>query len=222
MDAATLQNRIYRGYGKAAARLGLPNVVSRPTSAADPLANVIGTLPCSFNAEDWKYVKPNKYGRPTWYGLFDASTTQAGDYLVGPQGTFFIAAQQLHLSVLCVECNRSIALLRQPAPSASTGAQPYGGVCIAESEPGLGTLDPSGALVKGWPCSILIGGRTEKGGTLPMSTKDAGWQILLPKSVPLVLRASDVLLDDLGRRYVLEAAELSDLGWRCNAKEVHP
>jgi hypothetical protein len=102
------------------------------------------------------------------------------------------------------------------------GAQPYGGVCVAESVAVLGAVDAAGALVTGWPCSILIGGRTEKGGTLPMSTKDAGWQIMLPRALPEQPAANSIFLDDLGRRYIVEAAELSELGWRCNVKEVHP
>jgi hypothetical protein len=27
--------------------------------------------------------------------------------------------------------------------------------------------------------------------------------------------------DDLGRRYVIDGAELTDLGWRINANELH-
>ncbi|MBT2299270.1 hypothetical protein J7E70_02225 [Variovorax paradoxus] len=221
MDAATLQDRINKGYGKAAARLGILHSVARPLTAAAPLLNIQGTLLCSFNAEDWKYLKPNKYGRPTWYGLFDGSLTRAGDYLIGPAVTYFIAAQQPLLSILCVDCNRQVALLRPPPAAASTGAQGYGGTCAADSTPALGTVDANGALVNGWPCSILLGGRQEHGTNLPMAVNNAGFQILLPPSVPIVIRASDIFLDDLGRRYIAEAAELSDLGWRINAREAH-
>ncbi|CAN7328822.1 hypothetical protein LJR084_001918 [Variovorax sp. LjRoot84] len=223
MDAATLQDRIYRGYGKAAVRLGVLHDVFRPSGVLDPLASVSKLLAilASFNAEDWKYIKPSKYGKPFWYGLFDATPTRPGDYLVGPAVTYFIAAQQLHLTVLCVECNRSVALLRAPAPASSTGAQPYGGVCAADSDAALGSLNPDGSLATGWPCSILLGGRQEHGTDLPMAVNNAGFQVLLPPSVPLVIRASDVFLDDLGRRYIVEAAELTDLGWRINSREAH-
>lgn len=224
MDAATLQSRIYKGYGKAAVRLGLANNVYRPAGTANPLAagNLLVSLLASFNSEDWSYLKPNKYGRPTWYGLFDGSLTRAGDYLVGPKGTFFIAAQQLHLSILCVECNRSVALVRAPAASSPTGVQAYGGACATEDTAALGTLNGDGTLSAGWPASILLAGKSEQGVGLPMSVKNAGFQILLPASIPLVINASDTFLDDLGRRYVAEACELTDLGWRINAKEAHP
>ncbi|MGJ7529849.1 hypothetical protein [Variovorax sp. GB1P17] len=220
MDAATLQNRIYKGYGKAAVRLGVSYSIARPLLAAAPLANVVGSVLASFNAEDWEYVKPNKYGKATWYGLFDGTLTQAGDYLLGPQGPFFIAGQQLHLSILCVACNRSVGLLRPAPPVSGTGVQGYGGTCIADGTAGLGTIT-NGVLSNGWPASILLGGRQGHGTELPMAVSNAGWQILLPPSVPIVINASDIIIDDLGRRYIAEAAELTDLGWRINCKEAH-
>ncbi len=221
MDAAKLQSRIYKGYGKAAKRLGVSYDIARPIYPANPLGNIVGSLLASFNAEDWKYIKPNKYGKATWYGLFDATTTQVGDYLLGPQGPFFIAAQQLHLSVLCVGCNRSVALMRAPEGASAVGAQAYGGVCASESGAALGDIDSNGCMVSGWPASVLFGGRQAHGTELPMSVSNACFQILLPASVPEVISASDIFVDDLGRRFQADACELTDLGWRVNAKEVH-
>lgn len=223
MDGATLQKKIWAGYGKAASRLGMLNDLFRPIGAVNPLASdtKIQSLLASFNAQDWTYIKPNKYGNPLWYGLFDATPTRQGDYLVGPQGTFFIAEQQLHLSILMVECNRTVALLRAAAPANATGSQPYGGACITENTAALGGLNSLGNVTTGWPASVLIGGRSSGATLLPMSAKNAGWQILLPASVPVTIHAGDVLLDDLGRRYITEACELTDAGWRINAKEAH-
>ncbi|XLV72565.1 hypothetical protein ACKZDW_07910 [Ralstonia syzygii subsp. celebesensis] len=44
----------------------------------------------------------------------------------------------------------------------------------------------------------------------------------MPPSVPVVVRSGDILTDDLGKRYAVEGAEQSDIGWRINAQEVHP
>lgn len=223
MDAATLQSRIFKGYGKAAVRLGVLCDLYRPIGAVDPIAPAtkLQSILASFNAQDWKYIRPNKYGNPTWYGLFDATPTMQGDYLIGSQGTFFIAGQQLHLSILMVECNRTLALMRAPAKTNATGAQPYGGLCVAEDVATLGAINASGAVTTGWPASVLLGGRADSASNLPLSVKNAGWQILLPASVPVPIHAGDVLLDDLGRRYLTEACELTDAGWRINAKEAH-
>lgn len=211
MNAAQIQARIYAGYGKAALSLGTLYNQHRPSGAANPLATIRGTLHASFNAEDFGYKKPNKYGQPTWYGVFDGNVTQPGDYLVGAAGTFFIAAQQSHLPILLVECNRVVRVLRAPEVE-SVGAVSYSGACAADAV----------EVLTGWPASILLKGRAEPTGTgLPAATKNIGWQILLPPSIPITINASDILVDDLGRRYAVQGAEQTDLGWRIQSVEEH-
>lgn len=220
MDAATLQSRIYAGYGKAALRIGQLYSQYRPSGFANPLATQRGTLYASFNSEDMKYSRPNKYGKATWYGVFDGSLTQAGDYLVGPGGTFFIAAQQQALPILVVGCNRTVRIGRTPT-DATPGLQAYSGVVESDQVDVLGTSDALGGIATGWPASILIGGRSDKDGKLPSSVKSAGMIILLPPSVPIAIIESDIIHDDLGRRYAVYTAELTDLGWRIQANEEH-
>lgn len=190
--------------------------VHRPSNPADPLAASLGTTLA------YPYRTPKGHGDADWFLMIGEDLAQVGDYLVAGDEIYIYALAPFLMPAQAIRCNRKVALLEPPAPAATVGAQPYGGVCMGEAQAVLGTLDAAGALATGWPCSILIGGRTEKGGTLPMSTKDAGWQILLPRALPAQPRASGIFLDDLGRRYIVEAAELSELGWRCNVKEVHP
>lgn len=210
MDGATLQARIYRGYAAAAQRIGQQYAQYRPGGAGDPLSAAIGTLPVSFNAEDMTYARPNAYGKALWYALLDGTQTQPGDYLDGPGGTFFIAAQQQALPILAVGCNAKVRISRMTAPTAA-GAVGYGGVIESQA------VD----VLSNWPASILIGGRSDKIVSTAMSVKSSGWQILLPPSVPIAINQGDVLHDDLGRRYAVYAAELTDLGWRLNANEEH-
>lgn len=210
MDGETLQRRIYSGYAKAALRIGQLYSQYRPSGATNPLATIRGSLYASFNAEDMTYARPNKYGKPTWYAVMDGSLTQPGDYLQGPGGTFFIAAQQQALPILAVECNRTIRMARMIAPTAA-GVVGYGGIVEAQETD----------ILTGWPCSILIGGRSDKAGDLPAGVKSAGWVALLPPSVPVTIMAGDILHDDLSRRYAVYSAELTDLGWRLNVNEVH-
>lgn len=222
MDAATLQNRIYKGYGKAAQRIGPLYTQYRPGGSQNPLAAPYANLNASFNAEDMKYGRPNKYGKPTWYGIFDGSETQAGDYLVAVDGggPFFIAAQQLALPILCVECNRRVRIARMPIQDGA-GLAGYSGVVESSETDVLGQSDGAGNMVHGWPASILIGGRSDRDAHLPSSVKSAGWVVLLPPSVPISITESDVIIDDLGRRYPVYAAELTDLGWRLQVNEEH-
>jgi len=215
MDGQTLQAKIYSGYAKAANVIGLSFSLYRPLSAGAPLGNLVGTLKAALDSSpEYGFKKPNEYGDPTWFALINDATTQAGDYLVNTSGTYFIAGKQFLLPVIVVECNRSLKLTRQQAQS-GVGALGYGGSVAAHDTDVLGA---TGAL---WPASILFGSRSQVSLNLPQGAKNSGWRILLPPSVPITVMAGDIATDDLGRRYVVEGAELTDLGWRINAQEVH-
>ena len=178
------------------------------STGKSPLTNVPYTkLFVSLNAEDMGYRRPNKYGKATWFALFDAKNAVIGDYLVGDQGIFFIAAMQLLLPILVVECNRVVTVFR-PQVQDDIGAVGYSGTTLANQT----------ALMTGWPCSILQGTKGEKNETaLPGDTRSPWWTILLPKADDIQILPNDIITDDLGIRYVVSSPELSDLGWRITA-----
>ena len=204
-----LKDRIARGLGAAARHIGAPYDAYRPVSAADPLdpRNRYLRLPAAFNAEDPAFKHPTGYGRATWFGIFDNAYTQPGDYLTGPAGTFFIAAQQALLPNLCVLTNRVLSLSRPAAPT-TPGVNTYGGVLFATATP----------LLTAWPGSILTAGSGSPG-DLPSDANIPSWTVLLPDT-PIPLRAADIIQDDLGRTYVIGTAEYSALGWRILAKQA--
>jgi hypothetical protein len=207
VDQASIQSKIWGGYASAAKRLGADFQFYRP-GATFPGAPLF-TRPVSLNAEDMKYGKPNKYAKPTWYALADGTGLQAGDYLVGPQGTFFVAALQPLLPILVVECNRTATLSRVQAQT-YVGAGGYGGM----------TGNNETAYASGVPCSILQGTKGEKNDAgLPGDTRLPWWQILMPAQAGTV-EYGDLIVDDLGRRYVVSSPELTDLGYRITAAMV--
>lgn len=210
MDSDTLQKKIYQGYGKAALRIGPVNTVYRATSAVLPKGATITTLNASFNAEDMKYGRPNKYGKPTWFGVFDGTLTRVGDYLVGSQGTFFIAAMQLTLPILMVECNRTLTVLR-PQQQTGVGGVGYGGnTSVGES-----------VLMQGWPASVLQGTKGERTeAMLPGDVRSPWWITLMPAYSGVVLRSDDIMTDELNRRYVISSAELTGAGWRLTCMQA--
>lgn len=215
MDGPTIQTRVYAGYAKAAKVIGLPFSLYRPLTANSPLGNLVGTLKAAMDSTpDYKFKKPNEYGDATWYALIDDATAQAGDYLVNANGTYFIAGKQFLLPVIVVECNRTAKITRQQAQT-GVGAVGYGGNVPSQE------VDVLGAPGAFWPASILFGGKSQQGVGLPAGVNNIGWRILLPPSVPITIKAGDIVTDDLGRRYAIDGAELTDLGWRINAQEVH-
>lgn len=214
MDGNTIQQRIYAGRGKAAQRIGLPCRVLRPQIASAPLANLITTLPVAFNAMDSSYTKASLYGKPVWYADLDGRFTAPGDYLVrvSDGAIWFIAAQQQLLPIVAVECNRRVTIARQ-ASATVCGVGGYSG--LQDPTDYLGTADSL------WPASILIGGRALSAIGLPSDVKEAGWRILLPPSIPVPIAAGDIIADDLERRFAVESAEQTDMGWRLTVNEAH-
>ena len=213
MDGATLQAKIYAGYASAALRVGLPCDQYRPLTATNPLnsINKMQTLPASFNAADMKYGKPNLYGKPVWYCLVDGTQVQPGDYIVNPSGAiWFIAAMQSLLPIVAIDCNRTISM-RRAQQTAAAGLVAYNTDVVSDET----------VLMTGWPCSILQGTKGEKNETgLPGDVRTPWMIVLLPQVPGVVIRTSDIILDDLGRRYIVSDAELSDLGWRMTAVQA--
>jgi hypothetical protein len=211
MDGAKLQSKIYIGYGKAAKRIGFDYQQFRATSVNDPMStSPLQTLPASFTTK-FTYSAPNKYGEATWLGLFDARQFQPGDFLVGRQGTFFIAAMQDTLPIYCVQTNRMVDVIRvsQDAP---VGLGSWAGDKRASTEV---------VIMRGWPASIVQGTKGETNeAKLPGDVKTPWWAILMPAWPGLVLRTSDIIRDDLDRKYVISSAELTDMGWRITAMQA--
>lgn len=220
MDAATLQAKLYAGYGKAAKVMGADFDLYRPSGPNSPIgpARRVGTVKMALDSQaDYKFRNPNEYGDATWYALTDGSVLQPGDYFRNSQGTFFVAGMQPLLPILIVECTRTIRIVRQQSRT-DVGVMGYGGVQTDNELDVLGTDDPA----THWPASVLLGG----GGGLPNlglpgSVPAASRRVLLPPSVPVNLFAGDIIMDDLGRRLSVIAPELTELGWRINAAEIH-
>lgn len=211
MDGPTLQQKIWRSYALSALRAGLSYNLFRATGPMNPMTGTpLATLPAAFGPTDYAFGAPQSYGRATWQCLIDGAQTLVGDMLVGPK-TWFIVAQQALLPILVVEAPRTIQL-RRPFRESGVGYQSaYGG-----STPATETV-----VMAGWPASILIGGRGESGlAKLPDDLKASGWDILMPSWPGLALATSDIVEDDLGRRFGIEAAELTPLGWRLTTLQL--
>ena len=214
MDAATIQARIYYGRGKVAQYIGETCNQYRPLAAMGPLTHQIGPINAAFNAGDSTYLKPNKYGNPIWYADLDGRLAHPGDYLVriSDGAVWFIAAMQHLLPIIAIDCPRQVKVSRMAA-STTVGAGPYNGLINPTD-----IIGTTGAL---WPASILQGGRALSAAGIPSDVKEGGWKILLPPSVPITIQATDIITDDLGRRFAVESSELTDLGFRLTANEAH-
>ena len=210
MDSNQFQDKVYFGLGKTARYLGSAADAYRPSSAFHPLdqQNRFLRLPVWFTSTSNSVTGTNVYGQPLWHGVFDASYTRPGDYLVWQSKVYFIASQEPLLPVLCVMTNRVVSISR-PNVQALPAANPYGGYASGASTPLLGDF-PALVLSETKSGSSLV--------NLPTDQALAFWYVLLPALSELLITPGDLLTDDLGRNAVVTESELSSLGWRLSAK----
>lgn len=222
MDAATLQARVYSGYAKAALRVGLPHTICRPTTAANPTAapNQIGTTLAAFTVHssgNFNFDKPSDYSKPTFHALLDGAAVNKGDYLIDVAtglGFFFIAEKSPLVPILAVQCNRTVTFAA-PGPSAFVdGSAGYQGTI------GEAAVTNETPFLVAWPASVLQGARSVATHFLPGDVGTGMWEVLLPFLAGTNIATGDLMSDDLGNRYCIRTAELTDLGWRLNAQQT--
>ncbi|HBK05769.1 MAG TPA: hypothetical protein DDZ81_07865 [Acetobacteraceae bacterium] len=182
----------------------------RPEGPSDPLdrKNRFLRLPTAFVPARGTGSHTNVYGEALWHGLFDASYTRPGDYLVVGAGTYFIASQAPLLPVLCVRTNRTISASRAGMQT-NAALNGYGGY----------TPSARRMLMEKWPASVLGDGRSASSSAgLPTDQAAPIWDILLPSVAGVLLSPGDIVTDDLGRTAIIAGSELTNLGWRISAK----
>lgn len=209
--SSSLGNVFNLGPQISAQILGSPYQQFRPSGANNPLGVycLIAEILAWITADkDSMANKPNTYAKPVFYGLFDPTITQVGDYLVGPLGTFFISSQDVPMPMQLVSCNHTISISTAADFSVPGAQSTYGGDQVATET----------IIATNWPCSLLQGTKGETGTTkLPGDVKQPWSAVLLPV-IPGVIISNDMILtDDLGQRHITSSCELSDLGWRITA-----
>ena len=204
MDERTLQDRMSKGMGVAARRVGCLFDLYRPAGIVRPVSpgNRVMTLSAAFKPSGGRAGVA--YGQSLWSGTFDSSYTQTGDYLANASETYFLASQLPGLDVRCVRTNRVVSIVR-PMPATQGG---YSGFFST----------PGDVVVTDWPACLLASGGQADSGRVG-ETRFGGWTLLLP-ALPAVPQIADVVSDDLGGAYVVGSAEQSVLGWRLAVRQV--
>ncbi len=206
--SSLIQAKIYAGNGIAAGVLGQPFDVYRPTSSTYPTAKLF-SINAAFtihSSGDYNFHKPSDYKGPLFHALVDGTLLQVGDYLNNPGnvfGPFFLISLNPLVPILAVSCNHIVSFYRR-ASDADVGSLSYGGNDPSTDQP----------LMLNWPVSLLKGSRGLREAELPGNVGFGMFDILAPYSLGVNLLIGDIIIDDLGLRYVIQSAELTDLGWR--------
>jgi hypothetical protein len=245
MDFATIQQKIYTGYGKAALRLGESYQIYRSSSAINPLdqSNLLGTILAGFNIDVNLYKNPNKFGNSLWNVMADGSQLQNYDYLV--------AANFIGLSgggnLLLANGGR---LIIQPSGDSSdlktfyvSDMQPLVPIQAVECNRIVTVIRPTQPLPAGGPtgyggyvqndpstftvvmqdcpASVLQDSKGRSNPiSLPTSALKAYVKVYLPFLGETFLQTGDLINTDLNVSYQIQQAELTDQGWRIIAQEL--
>jgi hypothetical protein len=210
MDIRHLQDRVYWGLNRVASVLGESTDAYRPKGASDPLdrSNRFMRLQAAFSRVDGNFDQPIGYGVPVCRGYFDASYTRVGDYLVQGSAIWFIAEQESMLPVMCVRTNRIITVTRLLGPDTKVSSDPSNVTATIN-------------VITRWPASVLgTGTEGRSQAQLPGDTRIPSWTTLLPSIEDQTLQPADIILDENGTTGVVVAAEISNLGWRLNVRQV--
>ena len=206
MDAAEIQRLAALGFGIAGGILGSTYTQYRPTTANNPLTNVVQAISAAFDiVPGFKFAGPAPWGKPTRFGLFDTTNVAVGDYFVGQNQTLFVSAFQLYEPPELVLCNGTVTIAapgEDTLPGLSTS---YAGRTNASDQ----------VVATGWPVSILI---KQKGDLdpvkLPADVRSASFEVLMPVIPGVPITPSLRLTDTAGNTYVVNAAEQTAFGWR--------
>jgi hypothetical protein len=152
--------------------------------------------------DDYEVFRTRSSADPLMSGnlIMRLPVIRPGDYLRGPRGVLFVAALPPMERALCVLTNAVIDVLRPSGPN-NAGLNGYGGIIDEGLE----------VVLSGWPVQVTVlsgGGQ----GALPADGGRSSSSVLFPVT-PAAIKASDLLQDDAGTRYVVKTSEASEMGW---------
>jgi hypothetical protein len=200
---AIIQSHVNHGYSIAASKVGHTFVVFRPLDTGPVLRNqnIVQELPLAFDQDyHFGFMKPSEYNKQNYYALLDLTLIKVGDYLWDyDQHIFFVAWIEPLRPAELTRCDATINLI-QPSGSIDNG---YGGDTTPVTK------------ITGWPIAISPGTKGETNEAHTPGSVRSPWMIgyapLLPDGV--MIEEYDVIIDELGRRYVVSMPSLGKEGW---------
>lgn len=207
MSAKSLQNTIYRAYGKVSGLLGFNHVVYRPIDYSIPAvdyANWVADIKASVSIDE-AYSSTMKFTVPIWTLWADGTKLKVGDILEDSEHdrTFFIISMQPHLPINCIEATDAVKISR----AAYTKAD---GIKTKSEE-----VIMNGLVANIQPASSAP---FDNGNPAP-SSADAKWDVycFAPRGS---IQIDDIVTDKDGRRASVTAANWYPTGYKLACTEV--
>lgn len=216
MDGTIAQYKVYKGYGKAADKIGLPYKVYRSANGLSPIspANYLYDLNLS-PTQTWTYMSPNKFTASTWMMVIDGTQVEIGDFLVGTEHTFYIAGKQHLLPILGVECDRKVTISIAEIPDIlnQKGKIDYSAMDIPPEN--------KTNIIENCPCSFLIGSKGERNDVdIPLDVKMPWYAVYVPYFSGVHIPVASFIDDEFGQRYQINGNQRTDIGWKLVAQTL--
>jgi hypothetical protein len=215
MNGDRLQQIVEKGYKIAATKVGFSFRHYRPSGVSSPIGpgTLLGLIAASFpvsGGQGFNYEKMVDHSTRYYSVMTDVSLIEPGDFFAHDAlGLYQVLGTQPVASPLAVRCLRTVNVAR-PVGATVEGLSGYQG-----SVP-----DTEVPILTQWPVSMHEAGKSfSKRGSgsetrLPDSVGTGKFEVCLWAPAGTMIRSSDVITCDLGLRYVIEVAELSEVGWK--------
>lgn len=222
-----IQCQIYKGYGQAANVLGLPYSHYRVSLMNNPVSpgNLIGTIKAQFALQkaSFNFTKSPSENQIVFDTLIDGTACAVGDVLINQADAtdfYYIAQMRSLMPVISVKCDSLVNIFRPTTVLPPGGGA--NGATLIDTYSG-DTAASEGLLYSGVPAAIQYKDRDTRPTTpLPAdTTRPGGWNIYLPLYAglpPIGIMENDIIADDLGKRYQVEAADQSAIGFKLHCR----
>lgn len=216
-NATLIQQKIYKGYGLAAKRLGYNFDIYRSATAINPLnaGNKIGNILVGID-QKYTYENPIKYGDRTYQALVDGREVRPFDFLVSnntslDDSVYFIASMFPLLPIVIQGCNYVATVTRPKTTTKGFNENYYSGY----------TQDNVDVIYQNCPCTMLESRQGEASpAKLPAGVKQPVWRIYMPYLGNTQINVGDFIENDKQERFSIISNELTDLGWRIIAVRI--
>ena len=210
MNTQGIIAKLNAGYGKLGNAVGSPMSFYRvqdPQQSPVTPGNLIGTQNVLISAQaDFALSKPGLFNQIVFYGAFDATASEVGDYLVDSRGTtYFIVGLQALTPFALVKCNATVSIQRASAQALTADSSGY-----AVRSP---ISNAASDLAVNWPVSIVQGTKGEKDvEAISDSERLPLYQLTMPAIAGAGLETTDSVQDSNGVNYVVTSPYLSEQG----------
>lgn len=207
MNGSKVQDLIYAGYGKTAAKTGQLYEHFRSVDRIEPLSEVnrLPAIACTFSTLTRPFIAAAKWSDEAWLLWADGRQLQARDFLRGAYGTYYIGDMQPNLPIQAVRCTHSAISIERPDPT------------LGNAPTVIASNLPFALKLKSVNVKPLAGVGAASTGGIGISN----WLAFIPME-ETTLKRNDVITDGEGVQYEIDAPAWTPMGYVAQVRLANP